>query len=1554
MHRLASSGDNTLPEFIDDVAVYVGTSVDSSAPNSPTGVTVSGATPSTQNVSWTAASGGVDNGGYLVVRGTIDPTTAPNVNGIYAVGNTIGSGTVVFVGTGTSFTDTGLSPDTQYFYRVYTFDKAYNYSSAATANGTTSDPYFRSAASGNWNSTSTWETSTDGTTWTAASTTPTAANADAITIRNSHVVTVTASVDADQLTVASGGTLVVNGGGVVFNVVDGTGTDMTVNGTFAYAGTVDNDGQIAVNGTWVREEGGTLTTNAPTYNAGSTLAYDFNNVNFRSPGLEWSATSGPGYPFNVSIGSGSSLDLGGAGASTARQIAGSLTINGGGELSMAATPMTAPLTVLGSVTVSDGGVLKLSSQSGGDLNVGGNFSMGTTVGGAFTNTGRKVTFVGSSTQTISSSAALSFHDFAVASSATVTTTADFSVTGNWTNDGTYNGNSRTVTFNGSSAQTIGGSNPTNFAGLTINNSSGVSLASDQTVGGTLTLTSGDLTTGSSTLTQQGSSAGTTDVVGNVLRTDLGATARQFGNPHNQIRFTAGTAPSQIIVTLIKQRPSGFSAAVNRRYDITPTGGSSYTATLRLHYKDSELSGHVVGEEAALDLWRFNGTTWERPLKTGADVTENWVESSAVTQFSTWTIAAVPLAATLARLHEFEAAASASGAALRWRTAYESDNLGFNLYREEGGRRARINPELVAGSALIAGQGVAMGAGNSYSWFDPAGRPGSTYWLEDLDLDGTRTMHGPFVATGTSGKRLSDSRSPLLSQLNEARADAIAPDTQWTGDLARTMPKAAAAAREKQRELAASADALKIVVRGEGWFRVTREQLTAAGLSPTVDPARLQLYANGVELAMHVDAARWAERGAIEFYGRGLDLRSTDAQVYWLVEGPTPGSRVSDPHAGSKRPVMTTPGYDVELKGDADGGEAPLVTLADDAEPSAQSPLDTSRGIDYFAERKTNVSAVSATPEATALAASAKSANAQASSAADSFSYTVERRDRIVYYSALQNGEAENFFGKVITSTPVTQTLRVRDLHAASIGATFNLEVALQGVSAGAHRVAVVFNGAELGSVEFAGRENKSVSFAVPSTLLREGENEVRMAASAQGDVTLTEHLRLTYPRRFRAEGDRLRFPLAAGAGAVRIGGFTTSDVRVIDVTDAGAVVSLPVRAEYDAASRSFIATIEPPATGWGSARTLYAYTDSHAARLSEVRANRPSDWSERTREADLVVVTNQELAPEVEPLVARRRAEGLKVEVVNVEDLYDEFSFGVRTPQAIRDFLSHASAAWARAPRYVLLVGDGSYDPRNHLRLGSFDLVPSQLIDAGQMETVSDDWFADFNDDGIPEMAVGRLPVRTRAEAARVISKIAAREDGGAAPLALLVSDRTGSDGFDFEAASATLAGLLPADFTAEFVNRRTQDAATVRSQIVSHVAAGPSVVNYAGHGSVDVWTGEGMLRSADATALSNGERLPLFVMMTCLNGYFVAPGLESISEALLKAEGGGAFAVWASSGMTKPDAQAQLNGELYRILFGEKGVTLGDAVRRAKAATSDTEVRRTWVFFGDPSGRLR
>ncbi len=128
---------------IDDVVIYPGSTVDSTAPDPPTTTTFSSVAASQQTISWTAPATGVDGGGYMVVRSTADPTTVPNANGIYAVGNFVaGTEKVVYLGTTPSFNDTGLSPSTQYFYRIYTVDKAFNYSSPITANNTTTAPSY--------------------------------------------------------------------------------------------------------------------------------------------------------------------------------------------------------------------------------------------------------------------------------------------------------------------------------------------------------------------------------------------------------------------------------------------------------------------------------------------------------------------------------------------------------------------------------------------------------------------------------------------------------------------------------------------------------------------------------------------------------------------------------------------------------------------------------------------------------------------------------------------------------------------------------------------------------------------------------------------------------------------------------------------------------------------------------------------------------------------------------------------------------------------------------------------------------------------------------------------------------------------------------------------------------------------------------------------------------------------------------------------------------------------------------------------------------------------
>jgi hypothetical protein len=145
-----------------------------------------------------------------------------------------------------------------------------------------------------------------------------------------------------------------------------------------------------------------------------------------------------------------------------------------------------------------------------------------------------------------------------------------------------------------------------------------------------------------------------------------------------------------------------------------------------------------------------------------------------------------------------------------------------------------------------------------------------------------------------------------------------------------------------------------------------------------------------------------------------------------------------------------------------------------------------------------------------------------------------------------------------------------------------------------------------------------------------------------------------------------------------------------------------------------------------------------------------------------------------------------------------------------------------------------------------------------------------------------------------------------------------------------------------------------VQAAIIAGINQGPLLVNYAGHGSVAIWRGS-IFTADDADLLNNGSRLPLVISMTCLNGYFHdASTFASLADALLKAPGGGAVAVFASSGLSSPEPQGFMNQELIRQLFNGESLTIGQAIQRAKAATDNLDVRRTWILFGDPTTRLK
>jgi parallel beta-helix repeat protein len=829
--------------------------------------------------------------------------------------------------------------------------------------------------------------------------------------------------------------------------------------------------------------------------------------------------------------------------------------------------------------------------------------------------------------------------------------------------------------------------------------------------------------------------------------------------------------------------------------------------------------------------------------------------------------------TAIELAAFTASAYDDGVLLEWRTGMEVNNLGFNLYRDNGGKLTRLNSQTVAGSALAVGAEIALRTGNAYQWWDSAtADQTAAYWLEDLDLTGASRWHGPFYATQAADKpRPGVQTARTLAALNVTNATSAPLESRARVTIAN--------ASNGQAQVAISTlDAghtIKLAVKREGFYRVAQAELIADGLDTSVDPRRLQLFAGGREQAINVTGesdGRLDAGDALEFYGQGLDSPFSDARTYYLVTGAKPGRRITR---------VTSPAQVTD---------------------------------------------------------------------SGSFAFTIERRDRSVYFPALRNGDRENFFGAIILAQPINQSLNLPSVEAqAKQMAT--LRVGLQGVTGVTHSISLQLNGVPLAPITFDGQAGIETSIDVPPAYLREGENVVTLAATAgPSDISLVDFIRLTYQRRFTADDDALVCTVS-GNQPLTIDGFSGEAIRVFDITTPDAVQEISADiSKYESGERRLARFRASLMTRGEGQRRLLALTDERARKAYDIHTDAPSSWRQFAG-ADFVIVTSAEFADAAELLKALRQSQGLATVVVAIEDIYDEFSFGEKSPFAVRDFFAWARGNWKRKVAYALFLGDASYDPKNYLGLGETDIVPTRIVETQFLETASDDWFADFNGDGISDFGIGRLPAHTLAEAKAMIEKIVAYEKSAAAGEALLVSDR--NDGYDFEQVNAQVAGLLPAGLRVTHIRRRDLSDAAAKAALIEAFNRGPRLVNYAGHGSANGWRGD-LLTSGDAGALVNGERLPLVVAMNCLNGYFHDPTLDSIAEALLKTTRGGAVAVWASSAMTFPDQQARLNSELYRQMFAGGAMPLGDLARRAKAAASDPDVRRTWVLLGDPTMRIK
>jgi hypothetical protein len=862
-----------------------------------------------------------------------------------------------------------------------------------------------------------------------------------------------------------------------------------------------------------------------------------------------------------------------------------------------------------------------------------------------------------------------------------------------------------------------------------------------------------------------------------------------------------------------------------------------------------------------------------------------------------------------QINSFEGLAAGGPVLVRWETGPERGVLLYQLLRQNGGQWRLVSAEpLIAKGQLAGGQyqvldrGASLGGSNCYR-------------LEAITLDGrpqavaTRLLS---VSGGASAAQLAEPASRSLADFGGATD----PDAASECEPCRH----AALASATPVVLPGSRTRVKLITTVPGMHFVSTATLatvlsqTAAQVQSWIDDGTITLSNQGLPVNFVPGPGRSGSATlgpGLYFYAERHVDNHTSRNVYWLESGCNTYATVSGGSPNSVAPGPFTAEMDVESDRDPW-----LIDNPQDPE------LDC-----WFLENSC--------------------LSAGTSSSAYSSTFSVDH----------------------LVRTPGTVgTLRVR----------------LQGTSLSDHSVEVRLNGNLLGTCNWFGIAPVEAQFTVeatsPAVLIESaaGSNTLLLRAVLRPNVPVSQvrvdGYGLVYRRTYAANAASATLSPAALEAAAEVNptvtvsnfgadaaepvllAFDTTNVRELKRIDG---LRIDVSADNGTWQASFIpppgsptmrfALIKPAVNN--SARGLTA------ASLSVVY---PADLSAPTNAASYLAIVPPDLFASAAQLVAYRAKE-FRARVVVVDDIYHEFSHGLVTPYAIAAFLRTAYARWAIPPRYVVLVGDGTWDYRNRYGFAN-NLLPPLMVHTAYGLASSDSRFGDVHRDGIPRVIVGRLPIKTAAQFTSVFDKITRYESELVTGLkALLIADTPAAAG-DFVASLDEVVRFLQPGFTSQRV--LPPPSAAARSEIRTALDAGVDVVNYQGHGALDrlgpgldyfvkvVQTPPGL-----DPPIANGARLPILVAVTCEAGDFSSPSLTSVAEGYLRQPAAGAVAAIAPSGMSLHADATLLNRRLMEIFARNTSSRLGDAFLQSASLYLDGGRRATpvWIYnlIGDPALKL-
>ncbi|MFM2049099.1 MAG: type secretion system sortase PorU, partial [Bacteroidota bacterium] len=342
-----------------------------------------------------------------------------------------------------------------------------------------------------------------------------------------------------------------------------------------------------------------------------------------------------------------------------------------------------------------------------------------------------------------------------------------------------------------------------------------------------------------------------------------------------------------------------------------------------------------------------------------------------------------------------------------------------------------------------------------------------------------------------------------------------------------------------------------------------------------------------------------------------------------------------------------------------------------------------------------------------------------------------------------------------------------------------------------------------------------------------------------------------------------------------------------------------------------------------------------------------------------------------------------KTLLVSTTQVYHEFGSGKPDIGAIRDmmktFYDAAGNDTSKMPKYLLLMGDGSYDNRNIIS-GNTAYIPtyessSSIAKAGSY--TSDDFFGLLSnnegkdiDNGVQylDISVGRIPCKSLQEANQVVNKIISYKSAASFgswrnTICFVADDEDQNTHIDAADNFAKSINSLHPEFNIDkiyFDSYKQVESSSgsrypeVHDAIIRRIESGTSVLNYTGHGGEGGWAHERVFETPDINNLENENKLALFVTATCEFSRFDIPEMVTGGEALLLNPKGGAIALLTTVRLVYTGGNEEINKNIYKYFFNKNNdgthISIGEVFRLAKNATTTDENNRKFTLLGDPA----